>query len=135
MNKDKKYLLLKLPYYIGAVADFLWSIALFHPSFFGALTGQENFDPNLRVRLIMGIGAILMLGWTILLLWGAREPITRRFIILLTAFLVFGLLIISIISCINFEGSSTWIIIKTIFLFVIMIASYLMANKDVKKHI
>ena len=100
MNKQKKRMfLIKFPYWLGIGADVLWAFALLFPSIFGILTGNPDFNPDLQIRLIMGIGGCLMTGWTFLLLWAVRSPIERRVVILLTAFpVVFGLIIISLIG-------------------------------------
>ena len=103
----------------------------FLSSFFRFLTGQKNFNPDLQVRLIMGIGASLMAGWTLLLMWGVQKPKERRFVIFLTAFpVVFGLFIVTLISFLNSNNSNLWILIKTAFLFVVMINSYIIAGKQ-----
>jgi hypothetical protein len=45
----------------------------------------------------MGYGASLMLGWTVLLLWGSRQPVARRDLLLFTLVpVVAGLLLASI---------------------------------------
>ena len=130
MHERLTNLLIKGPYWIGAAADLLWAIALLFPSVFGALTGQDGFAPDLRTRLVMGIGATLMLGWTALLVWGVQAPIERRFVILLTAFpVVFGLGIIALVSYVSFDGAGAWVIVKTAFLFSIMVGSYLLAKR------
>jgi len=61
--------LIKTAYWLGIVADAMWAIALLCPRIFGILTDPPDFNPNLQFRLIMSIGGILMLGWTILLIW------------------------------------------------------------------
>lgn len=88
MNTQKNMFLIKFPYWLGIVADALWAVALFSPVVFGMLTGQNNFNPDLQIRLIMGIGGILMTGWTLLLLWAVGQPVERRAVIPITAFLV-----------------------------------------------
>ncbi len=116
------------PYWLGMAADALWAVALFVPQVFGALTGNPDFDPDLDFRLTMAIGGILMSGWTILLFWAVRDPIERRFVILLTAFpVVFGLSTIALIQVLQGNTFQIWILIKTAVLFVSMIASYFLA--------
>ncbi len=46
--------------------------------------GIESFNPGYDYRYAMMIGASLMLGWTILLIWADRAPIQRKGIILIT---------------------------------------------------
>ena len=131
MSKNRKKMLwIKFPYYLGIAADALWAVALLVPAVFGLLLGNPNFIPDLQVRLIMAIGGILMTGWTLLLFWGVRKPIERRMVILLTAFpVVFGLFFIALFGFLSGNTSNIWILIKTIFLFVTMIISYILAGK------
>ena len=118
-----------LPYWLGMAADALWAVALFVPRVFGALTGNPDFDPDLDFRLTMAIGGILMSGWTILLFWAVRDPIERRFVILLTAFpVVFGFSTIALIQVLQGNTFQIWILIKTAVLFASMIASYFLAG-------
>ncbi|MFC1496069.1 hypothetical protein ACFL52_01490 [Candidatus Margulisiibacteriota bacterium] len=64
------------------------------PKVGGFLFGIENFNPGSSYRYAMGIGASLMLGWTVLLIWADRKPLERKGILLLTVFpVVFGLFI------------------------------------------
>jgi hypothetical protein len=133
MNQTKKRtFLIKYPYWLGIAADALWAIALFVPSFFGMLTGNPEFDPDLQVRLIMGIGGSLMTGWTFLLIWAIRKPIERRSVILLTAFpVVFGIFIVTLIGFMSGATSNIWILVKAIILMISMITSYILSgNKD-----
>jgi len=102
MNEIKNMFLIKTAYWLGIGADTLWAVGLLFPKIFGILTGQPDFNPDLQVRLIMGIGGALMTGWTFLLLWAVKQPIERRAVILITAFpVVFGL---SVVALIGFLG-------------------------------
>ncbi len=130
MNEQKKRLfLIKIAYWLGIVADALWAVGLFFPQIFGILMGDPDFNPDLQTRLIMGIGGILMTGWTFLLLWAVREPIERRTVILLTAFVVIGMFIVTLIGVLGGNTSSIWILIKTTILFISMVTSYIIAGK------
>lgn len=135
MDEKKILLLIKFPYWLGIFADAIWAIALLCPSVYSILIGNSNFHPDLQYRLTMSIGGVLMMGWTILLLWGVRNPIERRFVILLTAFpVVFGLSIVSLIAYISGNPTSLWIVFKTTILFVTMIISYVLARKIDKEN-
>ena len=46
----------------------------------------------------MGMGASLMLAWTILLLWAYRRQLERRFIALFTIIIVIGIMIAEIFA-------------------------------------
>jgi hypothetical protein len=133
MKEQQRMFLIKVPYWMGIGADALWAVALFVPGVFGILSGNPDFDPDLQIRLIMGIGGSLMTGWTFLLLWGVREPIERRAVILLTAFpVVFGLFFVTLIGFLGGNTSGIWILIKTTILFVSMITSYILAGKTAR---
>ena len=133
MNNKKTNFLIRFPYWLGIIADALWALALLCPPLYGILIGNSNFNPDLQYKLTMSVGGILMVGWTLLLLWGVQNPIERRFIILLTAFpVVFGLFFVSLIAYISGNPASLWIVIKTAFLFVTMVISYTLASKIAK---
>ena len=131
MDEPKKRLfLIKMPYWLGIGADALWTIGLFSPPVFGVLIGNPEFSPDLQVRLIMGIGGSLMMGWTLLLLWAVRKPVERRIVILLTAFpVVLGVFIITLIPILSGVSSNIWILIKALILMISMLLSYLLACK------
>jgi len=131
MNEDvRRLFLIKIAYWLGIAADALWAVALFVPGVFGILTGNPEFDPDVQVRLIMGIGGTLMTGWTFLLIWAVRKPVERRVVILLTAFpVVFGLFVVALIGFFGGIKSNIWILVKTIVLMISMITSYLLASK------
>jgi hypothetical protein len=54
------------------------------PSLFVKLYGLENIKIQNDLRVVMGMGATLMIGWTALLLWADREPLTRKGILVIT---------------------------------------------------
>jgi hypothetical protein len=122
--------LIRLPYWLGIIADALWVAGLFSPRIFGILTSTPDFNPDLQTRLIMGIGGSLMAGWTLLLLWAVRQPIERRFVILLTAFpVVFGMFVVALIGFMNGNTTNLWLMIKTVVLMIAMVTSFFLAQK------
>jgi hypothetical protein len=135
MNAQKKRMfLIKVAYWLGIGADALWAVGLLFPQIFGILTGEPDFNPDLQLRLSMGIGGTLMTGWTFLLLWAVRKPIERRVVILLTAFpVVFGLFIVALIGVLEGNTFEIWILIKTSILFVSTVTSYILADKMAKE--
>ena len=125
-----KIFLIRIAYWLGIAADALWAVLLLFPPLFGQLTGRPDFNPDLQTRLLMGIGGILMLGWTVILLWAVRKPIERRVVILVTAFpVVFGMFIISLIGYLQLGADNVWVMVKTIILFLSMVTSYVLARK------
>ncbi len=131
MNAQKKEnFLIRLGYWLGIGADALWAVALFFPPVFAMLTGTPGFNPDLQVRLIMGIGGSLMTGWTCLLIWAVRKPVERRFVILLTAFpVVSGMFVVTLIGALNSDAPNIWILLKTVILIISMVTSYILASK------
>jgi hypothetical protein len=123
-------ILIKLPYWLGIIVDALWAVALFSPSVFGLLIGNPDFDPDVQIRLVMGIGGTLMTGWTILLLWAVQDPIDRKMVALITAFpVILGMFIIALIGLINGSVSNIWILTKTLLLIILFTKSYIRAGK------
>jgi hypothetical protein len=91
---SKKILLLRVCYWIGAVADALSAIIMLSPKLGGSMYGISDFNPGYEYRYAMGLGASLMVGWTFLLMWASRRPVERRGVLLLTVFpVLFGLII------------------------------------------
>jgi len=67
---------LKASYIAGTIADGIIVILMMIPS----RMGETEF------RYSMGLAAALMLGWTLLLVWGNRKPMERKGILLITIF-------------------------------------------------
>jgi hypothetical protein len=76
---------LRAVYWIGAILDFIMVFAMAIPQFAAILFGIESFNPGLDYQLGMGMGAALMMGWTVLLIWADRKPLERKGVILITA--------------------------------------------------
>lgn len=94
-----KTILLRISYWFGAITDGVMVIAMLFPSVGGAMLGIDNFNPGKEYRYAMMIGASLMLGWTVLLIWADRKPLERKGIILITAIpVVIGLVLAGIFA-------------------------------------
>ena len=90
----KKIFLLRVCYWIGAIADALSAIVMLLPTLGGSMYGISDFSPGYEYRYAMGVGASLMIGWTFLLIWADRRPVERRGVLLLTVFpVLFGLIL------------------------------------------
>ena len=77
-------LLLRISFLVGAITDGLAVIPMVFPSIGSTLFGGNSSRSSAEYRFAMGIGASLMAGWTLLLIWGSLDPIGRRDILILT---------------------------------------------------
>ncbi len=82
---------LRVSYWAGAIADALAAMAMLVPELGSALYGMRGFEPGDDYRYAMRLGASLMLGWTLLLLWADRKPLERRGVLPITVFVIAGL--------------------------------------------
>jgi len=88
----KKIIWLRVSYWIGAIADGLATLRMLFP----------KFAHGVEYQYALGLGASLMLGWTILLIWADRKPNERKGVLLLTAFpVVSGLLLAEVYAVIG----------------------------------
>ncbi len=134
MPSQKNLRILRITCWAAAVADAFWTIALIYPPLYVHLTRTPLTDPDLSLRLAMGIGASLMAGWTLLLAWAAADPIHRRAVMLLTAVpVVAGLILVSFIGVIN-GNTPVWIPCKLIILCIAMLTGFFLAKPEETAH-
>ena len=125
MTNEKQLRILKSICWIGVIADGFWTIALLWPQVFVLVTGNTNLNPDLSTRLVMGIAASLMAGWTCLLVWAANNPVKRKAILLFTAIpVITGLIGVTIIGMMNESSGTVWILIKLSLLAFAMLYGY-----------
>jgi hypothetical protein len=86
---------LKLAYLLGAITDFVVFLMMVFPQFASAFWGIEGFTE--QYYFAMGLGAPVMLGWSLLLLWAYKKPVERRTIAPLTILAIIGIAITNII--------------------------------------
>jgi hypothetical protein len=89
--KNKAIFWLKLSFLIGAIVDGLALIPMVIPWAAKLFWGFEGFTGI--YYFAMGMGASLMLAWTILLLWAYRKPLERRYIALFTIVILIGFIV------------------------------------------
>ncbi len=75
---------IKFVYKLGAAIDLYFVFALVFPSIWAFTFRMDHYNPDISERLAIMTGASLMLGWTCLLLWADKEPVKRKFILILT---------------------------------------------------
>jgi hypothetical protein len=85
---------LKVSFLTGAIIDALVLIPMAVPAAAKILWGFNDFSGI--YYFAMGMGASLMSGWTILLLWAYRKPLERRYIALFTVVVVTGFVLMEI---------------------------------------
>ena len=82
---------LRISYWVGAIADAIAAVVMSFPEVGRAAYGLTRFEPGVDYRYAMRLGASLMLGWTVLLLWADRRPLERRGVLPITVFVIAGL--------------------------------------------
>ena len=109
---------LKLAYMLGAMTDFVVFLMMVFPQFASAFWGIQGFTE--QYYFAMGLGAPVMLGWSLLLLWAYKKPVERRTIAPLTILAIIGIAITSIImvtrGLFTFTGMLPSFIIQAILL-------------------
>jgi hypothetical protein len=81
---------LRISYWSGAVLDFAAGWMMLVPALFAFMNRPEIFHSADEYRYAMGMGAPLMFGWTMLLLWANQKPLERKGILPITLLVVFG---------------------------------------------
>ena len=125
--------MLKFMFIFGAVVDgtiavswFLIAYGLRIPNILNGYIGTGS-----DYQLAMYMGAMFMSGWTVLLAWGARNPIQRKGLLLITSGLLFLSVIIELVFFRNMLGGIgfTFGVTKRMFLSVLATAVYFYSLK------
>jgi hypothetical protein len=90
MNKKHVLYWLHTSYWMGAWLDLVVGLTMLFPGLFGVSQMLSIFSPTPASRFAFGMGAPVMLGWTILLLWADRKPLERKSVLLITILVVLG---------------------------------------------
>lgn len=94
-----KVIFLHISYWFGAVLDGLMVIPMLCPRIGGIMFGIDNFNPGNDYKYAMMVGASLMLGWTVLLIWADRKPVERKGVIMITVIpVVVGLILAGVFA-------------------------------------
>jgi hypothetical protein len=129
--------LLRISFWTGAIVDGFVAVQMAMPDFwasFNKLTAHQD-SPELNAAL--GIGASLMIGWTVLLLWADRKPAERKGILLITVFpVVAGLLINNFLGIASglrtIEGTALSLAFQACII-LLFVYSYINAGKALEK--
>ena len=93
--------ILKIAFWIGAITDGLAAIIMIFPALRVYIFGPDNVQITPAYRYSLGMGAALMVGWTVLLLWGSIKPVERKGLLLITAFPVITGIVIAQIYAVS----------------------------------
>jgi hypothetical protein len=142
LDNNQKLKLIRFVYWLGAIMDGLFAIDMTVIALFGTdipfITDsftQVSFitDGGLTYQYAMGIGAALMWGWTILLVWADQKPVERKGILLITFFpIVVGIFITNNLTIINelvtFQDFILRLLVQ-ICLMILLLVSYLFSKQ------
>jgi hypothetical protein len=78
--------LLRISFWTGAIIDGFVAVQMMFPDFWASFNALVTHQDSLELSAALGVGASLMIGWTVLLLWADRKPVERRGILLITIF-------------------------------------------------
>ena len=125
---------LRFSYWFGAIADFILAVAMVYPPLMARMLNLDEAPASLDARLALFIGASLMFGWTVLLIWGDRKPVERKGILLITIFpVIFGLALSTLYGFLEgyipLKGAIPIWILQT-FLTALFLSAYLYARKS-----
>lgn len=85
-SKQKQLIYIRFCYWLGAILDGLMAIDMTLYMFFNTQVYLGLPHPSDQTQLALRYGTGLMIGWTILLIWGVQKPIERRDLLIITVF-------------------------------------------------
>jgi hypothetical protein len=126
--------LLVTSYWIGIIADALATILLFSPPIANIILKPQPFEISEAYLYVSRIAGALMLGWTVLLIWGVKKPIERADILMITLFPVVTILALAAILVTKSNQIALENILPMFILYIVIfstfIPSYLWAKKQ-----
>lgn len=116
----KSILLLRLSYWIAAIADFVIAILAWIPERMGLV----------EIAYPMGLFSVIAFSWTIMLLMADRKPIERKWVLIPTIIVVTLITIVRVIFSLgeSIEFNLT-LLLFGIALIILMTYSYFYASK------
>jgi len=84
MGTNNKIYVLKTAFWLGAITDALAALIMIFPNWGGVIFGHDNPMITHAYRYTLSLGAALMVGWTVLLIWGSLKPFERKGLLLIT---------------------------------------------------
>jgi hypothetical protein len=117
---------LRISYLVGAAADAFFAVAMVHPPLLQAVLRLPRLEVTVQTRSVLGMGAPLMIGWAVLLLWANLKPVERKGVLLITVFPVLaGLAVTALYGLVSgylpfFSAAGIWLFdsaLASLFLF------------------
>ena len=131
---EKGHQFLRLSFLIGGVADALVAVNWFLIASGVAIPNYMNglVSGGQEYRFAMFIAALFMAGWSAILFWGWFEPMARRGLLLITAFLLLLSIILELVFYQSILGGSGFVFGAGVRLAVILkfSASYCYSNNQ-----
>ena len=81
---NRARVLLRICFWAGALTDAGAATQMLSTRVFSLAYRVPGFAPGADYRFAMRMGASLMIGWTVLLLWADRAPLERKGVLLIT---------------------------------------------------
>ena len=134
VGMNNPVILLKISYIIGAILDLLVAIQMLFPDILALSIGLGVFVPGTDYLYASYMSGVMMIGWTVLLLWGYMKPVERKDILLITAFpvvagLIFGNLLSAATGFLPVMTAVVFLIIQTFLLFLFSLSYSLNRTK------
>ncbi|HUL62699.1 MAG TPA: hypothetical protein VLT35_06515 [Methanocella sp.] len=129
--------LLRISFWIGAIVDGFVGVQMLLPDFWAAFNRLTAHQDSPELSAALGIGASLMIGWTVLLLWADRRPAERKGVLLITVFPVvtglFAYNLLGIASGLRTIGGTALALAFQVGVTLLFVYSYLQADKVPQK--
>jgi len=134
VGMNNPVILLKISYIIGAILDLLVAIQMLFPDILALSIGLGVFVPGTDYLYASYMSGVMMIGWTVLLLWSYMKPVERKDILLITAFpvvagLIFGNLLSAAAGFLPVMTAVVLLIIQTFLLFLFSLSYSLNRTK------
>lgn len=133
MKSSKSVVLLRIAFIAGAVVDAIALLPMLIPTISKLMWGFDNIQGD--YSFAMRMGASLMSGWTILLVWAAIKPMERRPVALFTVFVILGIVaaeIFSVTDDIIKVGLALPSFIMQTILTTLFLTAYIYSRKEMK---
>ncbi len=126
--------LLITSYWIGIIADALATILLFSSKTANIVLQPQSFEISEVYLYVSRVAGALMLGWTVLLIWGVMKPIERAGILMITLFPVVAILALAAILVVKSGQIAFDKVLPMFILYIVVFATFIPSYLWAKKH-